>query len=141
MGDNTQTSAVYTRAVDKIRDEMAKSKAGYVQAVGEALTEYLQGHPESAEALLAKDKTIAGAVKAVEDEARKNKTGNLAVVDPARGYEIIMGYFGIDAKVTVSFSAAGGEATSSVSPAGRHLPLKGKAEKADPFDLDALLAL
>lgn len=144
--DKAQTPAVFERAIDKIRDEMANSKQGYVQAVGEALTEYLQGHPEAEEKLLAKGKTIAGAVKAVEDEARKNKTGNVGVVDPAKGFEIIMGYFGIDAKVSVSIGEAAAAGTSSDPAEGGATFPKGEGTgkppmEADPFDLDALLGV
>ncbi len=137
--DKAQTPAVFERAIDKIRDEMANSKQGYVQMVGEALTEYLQQHPEAEEKLLQKDKTIEGAVKAVEAEARKNQKGNVGVVDPVKGYEIIMGYFGIDAKVSLSIGEAAAAGTSP-APAGAPSP-KGRTEEkpADPFDLDALI--
>ena len=44
----------YASAMDKIRDEMAKSKDNYVQVVGEYLTDYLLAHPEAEAALLDK---------------------------------------------------------------------------------------
>lgn len=155
----------YASAMDKIRDEMAKSQDNYTQVVGEYLTGYRLNHPEAEEKIMAEGKSIAGSLKAMETEARKVKQGNVAVLDDRTAFGIVLRYFGIEAT---------GEATSSDPPqAAAHLPLKGKAsgdtgekgtssvtadavppspegkafgetgedDDADLFDLDALLGV
>lgn len=54
------TDAVYTEAMDKLRDEMATSKSEGVQALGEGMTSWLREHPSEAGALLAEGKTSKG---------------------------------------------------------------------------------
>ena len=145
----------YASAMDKLRDEMAKSKDNYTRVVGEYLTGYLLAHPEAEAALLAKGKSIKGSLEAVRKEAEKVKTGNVAVLDDQTVFGIVLGYFGIEAEADVLktgenviktgenvlktgddvlktgenvTAAATGEATSSDPPqAAAHLPLKGKA--------------
>ena len=151
----------YASAMDKIRDEMAKSQDNYTQVVGEYLTGYLLNHPEAEEKIMAEGKSIAGSLKAMEAEARKVKQGNVAVLDDRTAFGIVLQYYGLNAG-DVSETAenahgteknvtaeATGEATSSDPPqAAAHLPLKGKAfgetgktAAPDPFDLDALLGV
>lgn len=130
----------YNAAIDKIRDEMAKKGSGrYVQVVGEYLTDYLQAHPDAAGAILAAGKTIKGSLDAMRQEAQKHREGNVAVLDDATAFGIVLGYFGIKGKAT---AAAG---TSSVSAEALPPSPKGKAVETaapapvDPFDLDALM--
>ena len=152
----------YATAMDKIRDEMAKSKDKYVEVVGEYLTGYLLAHPEAEAKLLDNGKSIKGSLETVRKEAQKVKVGNVAVLDDQTVFGIVLGYFGIEADPDVLktgddvlktgenvTAAATGEATSSDPPqAAAHLPLKGKAfgetgkaAAPDPFDLDALLGV
>ena len=160
-GTKPQTSAetekTYASAMDKIRDEMAASKDGQIQLLGEGLTAMLQLHTEWEQAILKKGKTIQGALEAV----RKNATGGCSA--PIQTTKSLCGYYGIECKnphvlaLEVAVAMMGGgriplsampaapiergdeaAGTSSVSPSASHLPLKGKAE-ADPFDLDALI--
>lgn len=85
----------YATAMDKIRDEMAKSKDNYVQVVGEYLTDYLLAHPEVEAALLDKGKSIKGSLETVRKEAEKVKQGNMAILDDRTVFGIVLGYFGI----------------------------------------------
>lgn len=122
---NPQASADFNRAIDKIRDEMAKKGTTYVRVVGEYLTEHLRRHPEHAAAILKKDRDIAGSLHKMRSEAEKRKEGGVAVLDDETAFGIVLEYFGIK------------ETVPSVSLAD---PLKGKTEDAD-LDLDSLLAL
>ena len=152
----------YPSAMDKLRDEMAMDGGRYVQVVGEYLTGYLIDHPEAEAAILDKDKTIQGSLKAMESEARKVKTGNVAVLDDATGFRIVREYFGIGAGADVTktpqnvtktpqnvTAAAGTSSVTAVAatPDARRLaraygPPEGKAfGEADPFDLDTLLGV
>ena len=109
------------KAVDKLRDEMAKhaGDAG-IAALGEYLTARLLENPEIAEKILANGKTIAGAFNEVREYARKNQKGGFCAVSDEKAYEITCQYFGIDAQAPARAPAA--EKTS-----------------ADEIDLDALL--
>lgn len=143
-----QTSADYTRAIDKIRDEMAGSKGEQIQLLGEGLTAMLQLHPEWEGRILAKGKTLSGALGAV----RKNATGGCS--DPIRTTKSLCEYYGIECKnphalaLEVTVAMMGGESAeagtsklpqspAATAPSGRE-PFGTPAEP-DPFDLDALL--
>lgn len=146
-----QTSADYTRAIDKIRDEMAGSKGEQIQLLGEGLTAMLQLHPEWEGSILAKGKTLSGALGAV----RKNATGGCS--DPIQTTKSLCEYYGIECKnphvlaleVTVAMmggesdaGASSGTAVAAPPDAAKPLSLRppvGKAQEPDPFDLDALL--
>ena len=111
----------YASAMDKLRDEMADSKSGYIQAVGEYMSDYLLSHPEAEAAILDPDKSIKGSLKAMENYARKHKEGSVAVVDPETGFRIVREYFGIKTGADVP----------NQRPQTPAAP--------DPFDLDALM--
>lgn len=111
------------KAVDKLRDEMAKhtGDAG-IAALGEYLTTRLMENPGIAEKILADGKTIAGAFNTVREYARKNQKGGFCAVSDEKAYEITCQYFGIDAQAPAPAPAPAAEKTS-----------------ADEIDLDALL--
>ena len=88
--------ATYATAMDKLRDELAKSKDNYVRVVGEYLTEFLLAHPEAEGKIMDADKSIAGSLAAVRKEAEKVKSGNMAVLDDKTVFGIVLGYFGIE---------------------------------------------
>ena len=157
----------YASAMDKIRDEMAKSKNNYVQVVGEYLTDYLLAHPEAEAALLDKGKSIKGSLEAARKEAEKVQQGNVAVLDDRTVFGIVLGYFGLKSEPempktegnvpktgeNVPGETTGGTTSSDPPQAAAHLPLlprlrQGKAfgetgqdTTLDPFDLDALMGV
>ena len=93
------TDAVYTEAMDKLRDEMATSKSEGVQALGEGMTSWLREHPSEAGALLAEGKNLKGAFAAMEAYARGQKRASTCVVvTPAKAREIALEYYGISVK-------------------------------------------
>ena len=93
------TDAVYTEAMDKLRDEMATSKSEGVQALGEGMTSWLREHPAEAGALLAEGKNLKGAFAAMEAYARGQKRASTCVVvTPAKAREIALEYYGISVK-------------------------------------------
>lgn len=148
----------YASAMDKLRDEMAKSKDKYVQVVGEYLTDYLLAHPEAEAALLEKGKSIKGSLETVRKEAEKVKQGNVAVLDDRTVFGIVLGYFGlksepdvikaegnvpktegnVPAEAGTSFVTAG---AVPPSPKGKAFGETGQATVPDPFDLDALMGV
>ena len=84
------------KVMDKLRDEMAaKHGEPGIQIIGEAMTRMLRLSPDTAEAVGAEGKTLAGAFAAVRSWAEKHKTGNSCFVPPAQAVEIVCGYYGI----------------------------------------------
>lgn len=145
----------YTSAMDKIRDEMAKSKDKYVEVVGEYLTGFLLAYPEAETALLDKDKSIADSLAAVRKEAEKVKTGNMAILDDRTVFGIVLGYFGLKSEPDVIKKAEDViKKAEDVPEKAGDVPKKAgdvpktagdvpapEPDPADPFDLDALLGV
>ena len=140
----------YASAMDKLRDEMAKSQGKYVQVVGEYMTDYLRQHPEAEAAILTEGKTIAGSLKAMEAEARKVKQGNVAVLDDRTAFGIVLQYYGLNAGdvsengENVSAEAGTSPVTADAAPPfqeGKAFGEAGKAAATDLFDLEALLGV
>lgn len=125
---NTET---YAKAVDRIRDEMAK-EANHpgIQFLGGWLTGELEKRPELAEKLLEEKKSVKGAFEEIRSYASKHKTGNFAFVPPEQATQIVAGYYGFD------IQAQQNEEPQALAPAVEPEP---KPEKAAAFDLDELL--
>ena len=132
-------------AIDKVRDEMAKSKGGQITYLGEGVTALLGIHPEYAEAIAAEGKTLAGCLEAI----RKGAKGGVS--DPATSTRSICNYYGIKADdvnrlaVEVHMAMLGGAVPQASAEDVREKG-KGKREKempgtGDDFDLDALLGV
>lgn len=108
--------------MDRIRDEMAREQPGSpIEAIGEYVTERLnQG------ASVPEGRTLAGAYKAIEDWARKNKGDKTCVcVPPKMAFAIVDRYFGFGDEGEKP------QAFAAVKPV--------KQEEPDSLDLDALL--
>lgn len=149
--------AEYTSAMDKLRDELAKSRDNYVRVVGEYLTEFLLAHPEAEGKIMDADKSIKGSLETVRKEAEKVKSGNMAVLDDKTVFGIVLGYFGIEDEPGTPPPATqapplSGEAFGNATMEAPVMPplrreasgevarsAGGVIPAADPFDLDALL--
>lgn len=94
-----KNTEIYQKAVDKIRDEMAKESGNPgIQFLGGWLTGELDKHPELADKLLDGGKSIKGGFDRICDYASKHKTGNFAFVPPEKALEIVGEYYGFDAE-------------------------------------------
>ena len=91
-----------TRAVDRLRDEMAaRHDDAALCALGELLTAALPGNPRLAAAVLDEKKTLAGAYQALEEFARKlPRKGNSVCVTDAAALKVALKYYGADAGVS-----------------------------------------
>lgn len=124
---NVETQA-FAEAMDKIRDEMAKTKNPAIAAIGEHMTEVLQANPNAAEAIRAKGKTLTGAFEAMRAEAKKAQTGGCYCMAPEQAWEIVGRYYGI----------ASSGAYAPPSPQGGE-GLGRETATEDELSLDALL--
>lgn len=132
------------QAMDRLRDEMAgKHNDPGVQIIGEAMTRLLQLSPETAEAVGAEGKTLAGAFAAVRSWAQKHQTGNCCFVPPAQAVEIVCEYYGLP-DIAVLARAVGeltAEQTGGTAEAQAHAEAVQNAalKKRSRMDLDAEL--
>lgn len=124
---------MYERAMDKIRDEMAKSK-GAVGMVGEIVTLYLQNEPANAEKILAKGKTLKGAYSAMRDYAREKR---IECMTPDEAAERIAAYYGME---PVKITGLWGARLAEDKPQPEKAKPQARAD-VDDLDLDALLGL
>ena len=165
----TSPPVEYASAMDKIRDEMAKSKNAQIALLGEGLTTMLLLHPEWEENIAQDKKTIEGALGAV----RKNAVGGCS--DPVRTTKSLIEYYGINCAdprrlaLEVTAGMMGGETPDTgngeavAAMAAQHVgeiaaAMERHSERlrrgeitdrhpdyddapADPFDLDALLGV
>lgn len=115
-------------AIDKVRDEMAKSRDDKLTFLGEGVTALLGIHPEYAGNIAAEGKTLKGCMEAI----RKGAKGGVS--DPVASTKSICEYYGIQAgdvnrlAVEVNLAMLG---EKPQTPA----PVKARED----FDLDALL--
>ena len=121
-GAKPQAAADYDRAVDRIRDEMAKDGSRYAQVVGDYLTGWLQSHPEGAWAILAEGRTIKGSLDAMKEAARKVSSGGVGILDDETAFGIVLEYYGL----------GGGKPAAARTESA--------AAEPDGLSLDALLA-
>ena len=124
-------------AMDKLRDEMAaKHEDGMLCQLGELLCAYLQEAPSAEEALAADKKTIAGAVEAMTERARKKAVKHIGALTLPEGMEIALGYYGVEMdKAALSramYRMISGEPDEAA-------PAQEAPAAEDELDLDALL--
>jgi len=118
-------------AITKLKTEIEQNKSNsYVQVVGEFLLGHLDKHPQDAEKILAKDKTIANSLDEMRKAASKKKIGNCAMFTPAEGFAIVLKYFGIESTVDITVPAAVVDPKPIVTPAP-----KLKTKSAVDFDV------
>lgn len=85
------------KAIAKIDAEIEKAKGNRAyEVIGEYLINLLTAHPEAVEKLMDEKKSLAGAYKEMESNARKKAHNGCAVLTDEEGYEIVCDYFGID---------------------------------------------
>ena len=112
--------------IDIVRDGMAKDGSRAIKVLGDLLTEWLLARPELAE-LEGGEKTLAGAMDAIKDAARK-QGGSWGVVDDQEGLRIALSYMGVNA-----------DKAGTTSPVTADAIYAGQTNSA--LDLDALLGL
>jgi len=81
-------------AILKLKNEVAENPDNpYVSYIATSLIGHIELSEELAEYILKEGKTIKGSLKAMEDVARANKTGNMAMFTPDQGLTIVFNYY------------------------------------------------
>lgn len=83
------------QAIEKIKNEMHKESNSYTQAIGNFLIGTIGTDDAIAEKVLTEGKTIMGSFKSMENEAKKKKVGNSAVLTDEEGFSIVLKYYEI----------------------------------------------
>lgn len=131
-------SEVFDRAMDRVRDEMAKDRSPGVQGVGEFVTAILQQRPEWAEQIGAEGKSLKELYKKMEDAAKKQKTGSCYYMSQTEALNIACEYYGLTGERPDLYAVPTAASTPPSAPAGS---AQASAPAPEPVDeLDALLA-
>lgn len=86
-------------AISKIKAEMEQNNNNsYVQVVGNFLLQHLDGNPQDAEKIMVTEKTIVKSLDDMRKVAEKKRVDNCAVLTDQEGFEIVLGYFGMNGK-------------------------------------------
>ena len=80
-----------TELIDRIRDEMAASKDGYIDQMGDLMTAYLRRHPETE---IAKGLTLKGAYERLREAARKKAQNQCYAMPHTEAFTLMLEYFG-----------------------------------------------
>ncbi|MFW5436338.1 hypothetical protein [Paenibacillus apiarius] len=111
------------KAKAKLQSEMNGAKDnGYVQFVGQYLLTHIEAHPEDAEKITAEGKTVGKSLEAMRKVAEKKRKGNVAMLTPQEGFNVVFEYYGIK--------------SPGVTPVVPAVPAKVEALPADDFDID-----
>ncbi|WP_297966968.1 hypothetical protein [uncultured Anaerovibrio sp.] len=79
-------------AIQKIENKKCE---GPVAELQQMIMCWVEADERAAGLIMAENKTVAGAYKAMEDVARKEKNGSHAVIDPPKAMAITMEYYGM----------------------------------------------
>ena len=85
------------QAIKKLDAEMEQAKDPCSKYIAEQLLQLASSCPEVAEKILEKKKTLAGALGAIKEEAKKHAVGGCGCVDEAQAVEIACKYYNIKA--------------------------------------------
>ncbi|QLG39375.1 hypothetical protein HW560_15610 [Paenibacillus sp. E222] len=90
------------QAIAKLKAEMdGTGTNAYIKLIGDFLIKHIQTNPDSAEQVIAADKTIAKSLFAMQAEAKKKAVGGMAMLTDEEGYAVVLKYFSIEGEVVV----------------------------------------
>ena len=106
------------KAIAKIDAEIEKAKGSRAyEVIGDYLINLVTAHPEAAEKLMDEKKSLAGAYKEMESNARKKAHNGCAVLTDEEGFEIVCDYFGLDYQPCSGLSAVKTKPAASTAEA------------------------
>lgn len=98
------------QAIKKLDKEMEAAKDPCSKYIAEQLLQLATSCPEVAEKILEQKKTLAGALDAIEAEAKKHAVGGCGCVDEVQAVEIACKYYNIKAAKPAAEPAAAHQA-------------------------------
>ena len=126
--------------LDSVRDAMASADDGYVEALGEMMTVYLQRHPETE---VEDGKSLKGALGHLRSVAQKKQKDRCYAMPPAEAFALLLEYYGITpgaGEYKACMLALIGQ-TDTAAHEDMPQPVPQKEPEGDLFDLDALLGV
>jgi len=141
---NTNTSSLFARATDALRDDMAaNANDPAIQTAGRVMTELLRRNPEIAEKIVPEGKSLKKAMEAMKTEAGRHRNGNWACLDALSGMKVALQYYGIesitDMELVYAISESMGAAVSGAEIQPPPEPMAPVSKAVDELDIDALL--
>lgn len=103
------------QAIKKLDAEMEKAKDSCSKYIAEQLLQLATSCPEVAEKILKQQKTLAGALAAVRQEAKKHAVDGCACIDEIQTMEIACKYYNIKATKPAAEPAAVRQALGKTS--------------------------
>ena len=84
-------------AINKLSQEINSNQDNaYVKYVGDYLIDYISKNPGHAENIMKEDKTIAGSLEYMKNEAKKKQKNNMAMLTPEEGFKVVLDYYEIN---------------------------------------------
>lgn len=120
------------KAIEKIKEEMEKNKAPYIQAIGNYVLCQVKINIEAAKEIVESKKTLKDALKIVTAKAKEKAVDNCAILTDEEVYKIVREYY--------EFKAEQSNATQTVIKEEYREKEKTKEEKKNfSVDLNSLL--
>lgn len=85
-------------AVKKIKEEMEKNKAPYIQAIGNYVLTQIEINDKAAKEVVEGKKTLKDALKKVKVKARIKAVDGCAVLSDEEVYKLVSEYYGFEAE-------------------------------------------
>jgi hypothetical protein len=83
-------------ALKKIGAEIgADKKNKYVPVVGSFLINHLRNNPHDSAKIMEEGKTIAGSLKSMKEEAKKNQDDGVGMLTDDEAFNIVLKYYGV----------------------------------------------
>lgn len=83
-------------AVKKIKEEMEKNKAQYIQAIGNYVLTQIEINDKAAKEVVEGKRTLEDALKKVKVKARVKAVGNCAMLTDEEVFKIVAEYYGFE---------------------------------------------
>lgn len=86
------------KAIEKIKEEMEKNKAPYIQAIGNYILVQVEINDKAAKEIISGEKTLGKALEKVKGEAKKKAVNGCAVLTDEEVYKQVREYYGFTAE-------------------------------------------
>lgn len=92
-------------AINKLDTEAEASGIKGLKVVADLLIQYISQYPDEAEKIMANGKKLTKAFEEVKKVARQEAKGGCCYMAPERVMQMVVDYYGIDAKIAIKIVA------------------------------------